>query len=57
MADQGNRKRDAETLAKLKELGMKLFSEDITEARLAARHLSWMQDDGLLILKQALFGD
>jgi hypothetical protein len=57
MADQGNRERDAETLAKLKELGMKLFSEDITEARLAARNLSWMQDDGLLILKQALFGD
>ena len=51
------RERDEATIAKLKELSVGLFSGDITKARLAGRSLSWMQDDGLLILKQALFGD
>ena len=52
-----DRERDEATIAKLKELSVGLFSGDITKARLAARSLSWMQEDGLLILKQALFGD
>ncbi len=52
-----DRERDDATIAKLKELSIGLFSGDITKARLAGRSLSWMQDDGLLILKQALFGD
>lgn len=51
------RERDEATIAKLKELSVGLFSDDITKARLAARSLSWMQEDGLLILKQALFGN
>jgi hypothetical protein len=51
------KERDEATIAKLKELSVGLFSGDITKARLAGRSLSWMQDDGLLILKQALFGD
>lgn len=40
----------------LKELKKKLHSDDITTARLAAYKLSWMQEDGLAILKVALFG-
>ena len=51
------RVHDEATIAKLKELSVGLFSEDITKARLAGRSLAWMQDDGLLILKQALFGN
>ena len=44
-------------LARLRELREKLFSKDISTARLAGFHLSWMQEDGLAILKEALFGD
>ncbi len=40
----------------LKELKKKLYSDDITIARVAAHKLSWMQEDGLAILKEALFG-
>lgn len=50
-------KRDAATLELLRKLREKLFSRDISSARLAAHNLSWMQDDGLAILKEALFGD
>lgn len=52
-----DKERDEATIAKLKELSIGLFSEDITKARLAARNLAWMQDDGLLILRQALLGE
>ena len=40
----------------LKELKKKLHSDDITIARVAAHKLSWMQEDGLAILREALFG-
>ena len=40
----------------LKELKKKLYSDNITIARLAAHKLSWMQEDGLAILREALFG-
>ncbi len=40
-------------LNKLKE---KLYSDNISIARKAAHKLSWMQDDGLDILKNALLG-
>ncbi len=40
----------------LKELKKKLHSNNITTARVAAHKLSWMQEDGLAILKEALFG-
>jgi hypothetical protein len=40
----------------LKELKKKLYSDDITTARLAAHKLSWMQEDGLAMLRAALFG-
>lgn len=50
------RVRDEQTIAKLKDLSQKLFSDDINKGRLAAHELSWMQEDGFAILKLALFG-
>lgn len=41
----------------LKKLREQLFSGNISTARLAAQRLGWLQDDGLTILKEALFGD
>jgi hypothetical protein len=51
------RVRDAATIELLKNLRRKLFSENISVARVAAFNLSWLQDDGLSLLKEALFGD
>lgn len=51
------RERDAETIELLKQLRVKLFSEDISAARLAAQNLGWLQEDGLALLKEALFGN
>ena len=51
------RKRDEATLEMLKQLRMKLMSNDISKARVAAFNLSWLQEDGLAILKEALFGN
>lgn len=50
------RQRDAATVELLKKLREKLFSNHISTARVAAYHLSWLQEDGLAILKEALFG-
>ena len=44
-------------LERLRQLRENLFSKDISIARLAGFNLSWMQEDGLSILKEALFGD
>jgi len=44
-------------LERLRQLRENLFSKDISIARLAGFNLSWMQEDGLAILKEALFGD
>lgn len=55
--NQTERVRDEQTIAKLKDLGQKLFSGDINKARLAAHQLSWMQEDGFTILKMALLGN
>jgi len=41
----------------LKQLEQKLHSDNISRARKAAFNLSWMQEDGLDILKKALFGN
>ena len=38
------------------EVNMILYSDDTSTARRAAFNLSWMQEDGLDILKEALFG-
>ncbi|NLW83702.1 MAG: hypothetical protein GXY41_04755 [Phycisphaerae bacterium] len=51
------RERDAATIELLKNLRAKLFSENISTARVAGYNLSWLQEDGLTILKEALFGD
>ncbi len=51
------RKTDEEAIKALKELTVKLCSNDITIARLAAFNLSWMQEDGLAILSNILNGD
>ncbi|MEA3227344.1 MAG: hypothetical protein U9Q07_15445 [Planctomycetota bacterium] len=44
-------------LERLRQLREKLFTKDISTARLAGFNLSWMQEDGLAILKEALFGN
>jgi hypothetical protein len=51
------REKEKTTIELLRKLREKLFSEQISTARLAAHHLGWMQDDGLVILKEALFGN
>ncbi|MBL7214537.1 MAG: hypothetical protein ISS71_02530 [Phycisphaerae bacterium] len=50
------RQRDEATVALLKKLREKLLSDHISTARVAAYRLSWLQEDGLAILKEALFG-
>jgi hypothetical protein len=50
------RKRDEATIEKLKQLRQKLMSENISHARVAAFQLSWLQEDGLAVLQEALFG-
>ena len=41
----------------LRTLREKLLSGNISKARSAAHNLSWLQEDGLAILKEALFGN
>ena len=50
------REKDEASIALLEELRGKLYSDDASNARRAAFNLSWMQEDGLDILKEALFG-
>ena len=49
------REKDQASIEFLELLRGKLFSNDISIARRAAFILSWMQEDGLDILKEALF--
>jgi len=49
--------KDKAAIELLRQLTRKLYSNDITTARLAAFNLSWMQEDGLAILTQVLLGD
>jgi hypothetical protein len=51
------REKDEESIKLLEELREKLYSEDVSVARRAAFTLSWKQEDGLDILKEALFID
>ena len=53
----GGVEKDAEAIEKLRQLREKLLSDNISTARVAGHNLSWMQEDGLAILKEALFGD
>jgi len=50
------REKNAAIVALLAQLRDKLHSKDISTARKAAFNLSWMQEDGLEILVEALFG-
>jgi hypothetical protein len=49
--------KDEASIELLRQLTQKLFSSDISTARLAAFNLSWMQEDGLAILTKILLGD
>jgi hypothetical protein len=45
------------TIQILKPLREKLYCGDVSRARRAAHNLSWMQEDGLEIFRQALLSD
>jgi hypothetical protein len=49
--------KDAEAIERLRQLRERLLSDNISTARVAGHNLSWMQEDGLAILKEVLFGD
>jgi len=51
------REKDEAAIELLNKLREKLFSENVSTARLAAFNLSWMQEDGLDILKEVLFAN
>lgn len=55
--NSSGREKDEAAIKLLRQLREKLFSSDISTARLAGFNLSWKQEDGLAILKEALFGD
>ncbi len=49
--------RDEATIEKLKQLRQKLMSPDISRARVAGFQLSWLQEDGMAVLQEALLGN
>jgi hypothetical protein len=51
------REKDEEAIKLLEQLREKLYVDDISVARRAAFTLSWKQEDGLDILKEALYSD
>lgn len=51
------REKDQASVKLLEKLREQLHSSNPSTARQAAFNLSWMQDDGLDILKEVLFGD
>jgi hypothetical protein len=51
------REKDEEAIKLLEQLREKLYVDDISTARRAAFNLSWKQEDGLDILKEALFNN
>lgn len=51
------REKDQASVELLEKLREQLHSSNSSTARRAAFNLSWMQDDGLDILKEALFSD
>ena len=51
------REKDEEAIKLLEKLREQLHSSDASNRRRAAFNLSWMQEDGLEILKGALFSD
>jgi len=57
MTSDDKRNKEEAALQLLRTLRAKLVSGHISDARSAAHNLSWLQEDGLAILKEALFGD
>ncbi len=51
------REKDEEAIKLLEQLREKLYIDDVSSARRAAFNLSWKQEDGLDILKEALLSD
>ncbi|MHC4106105.1 MAG: hypothetical protein ACYSR9_14275 [Planctomycetota bacterium] len=51
------REKDEASVELLEKLRQRLYSFDASTRRQTAFKLSWMQEDGLDILKEALFGD
>jgi hypothetical protein len=51
------REKDEASIKLLRKLREQLYSSDASNRRRAAYKLSWMQEDGLDILKTALFGN
>jgi hypothetical protein len=51
------REKNEESIKLLEQLREKLYVDDVSAARRAAFTLSWQQEDGLDILKEALFSD
>jgi hypothetical protein len=51
------REKDEQAIKLLEQLREKLYVDDISAARRAAFNLSWKQEDGLDILKEALLSD
>ena len=51
------REKNPASIVLLEQLREQLFREDISKARRAAHNLSWMQEDGLDILKEALYSN
>ncbi len=51
------REKDEASLQLLEKLREQLYSSNISTVRQSAFHLSWMQEDGLEILREALLGD
>jgi len=51
------REKDEASLQLLEKLREQLYSSNISTVRQSAFHLSWMQEDGLDILEEALLGD
>lgn len=51
------REKDQAAIELLDELRLRLYNESSSVARRAAFNLSWMQEDGLEILEEALFSD
>lgn len=52
-----DREKQEAVIRLLRKLGEQLQSSDASTRRRAAYNLSWMQEDGLLILKGVLFGN
>ncbi|MHC4583731.1 MAG: HEAT repeat domain-containing protein, partial [Planctomycetota bacterium] len=51
------REKDEASIKLLRKLREQLYSSDASNRRRAAYKLSWMQEDGLEILKDTLFGN